>query len=144
MMKFVKYTHLFLLLFLFACEGDNINNNNPFLPNFSFQVTINTSFPLYSPLQFPGNAVIVNEVNAGILGLVVFNSGSVIFAYDLACPNQTLSSCSTMTLQGIEVKCPCDEATYNLFTGLPSNPQLRYPLRRYRVEVAGATIRIFN
>lgn len=140
----MKKSLVLLTLLLFSCSENSFNDNNPFLPNYSFQVNINTSLPLYAQLEFAGNAVIVNQEGVGIRGVVVFNSGSGIEAYDMACPNQHLSDCSTMFLVGVELECPCDEERYNLYTGLPTNPSLRYPLRRYRVEKSGTNIRIFN
>ena len=136
-----------ILIFIFvftACSDNTVTDNNPFLPNFAFQFNLNTSLPLYAPLEFAGNAVVINQEGVGIRGVVVFNSGSGIEAFDLACPNQFLDNCSTMTVVGVELECPCDGERYNLYTGLPVNPNLRWPLRRYRVERAGSNIRIFN
>ena len=73
---------------------------------------------------------------------LVFNTGSSYVAYDGACPNQTLTSCSDLTVSGINATCPCDNAIYNLFTGLSSGKQ--YPLKAYRVEVNGTNITVSN
>jgi nitrite reductase/ring-hydroxylating ferredoxin subunit len=62
-------------------------------------------------------------------------------AFDAACPNQVISSCSTMTLKGINVLCPCDGNEYSLFTGQGGS---EYPLKQYRVEVNGNVLRIYN
>jgi nitrite reductase/ring-hydroxylating ferredoxin subunit len=62
-----------------------------------------------------------------------------ITAFDAACPNQAISSCSTMTLKGINVVCACDDAEYSLFTGQGGK---QYPLKQYRVEVNG-NIRVY-
>ena len=102
-----------LLLFLifplfFSCEKENFNNNNPYLPNYSFNVNINMNLPQFSNLQFPSNAVYINNGSAGVRGIIVFNTGGSYVAFDAACPNQPLSSCSTMTLSGINAICECD------------------------------------
>jgi nitrite reductase/ring-hydroxylating ferredoxin subunit len=60
----------------------------------------------------------------------------------MACPNQELSSCSTMTIDGINVVCPCDEAEYSLFSG--QSPGKQYPLKQYRVEVNGNSLLVYN
>jgi nitrite reductase/ring-hydroxylating ferredoxin subunit len=139
----------FCLLVLFlaslSCEKDRqVNNNNPYLPNYSFEVTLNMSFPQYAVLAFPSSAVYVNSAGAGIRGLIVFNAGSGNYlAYDAACPNQALSDCSTMTISSINAKCACDDAEYSLFTGLAAGKQ--YPMKAYRVQVIDATtIKVYN
>lgn len=132
---------LILTVFLSGCESERFNNFNPNIPNFTFTIDINTNLPLYSSLQFPGNAVYISQGNAGVRGIIVFNTGSGYNAFDAACPNQALSSCSTMVVSGTNAICPCDEESYNLFTGLGN---LEYPMKRYRVEVNGNFIRVYN
>jgi nitrite reductase/ring-hydroxylating ferredoxin subunit len=137
-----KIAFVFLLSLVFpACDGGRFNNNNPFVPNFSFSVDINVNLPTFSSLQFPSNAIYIPQGVAGARGIIVFNSGSGYYAYDAACPNQPISSCSTMVINGIYAVCPCDEEQYSLFTGLGS---LQYPMKRYRVEVNLPIIRVFN
>jgi nitrite reductase/ring-hydroxylating ferredoxin subunit len=143
----MKRIFYFLILFIvfFSCDRDiQTDNNNPYLPNYSFEVILNMSFPQYSSLAFPSNAVYVNSAGAGIRGLIVFNAGSGNFlAYDAACPNQALADCSTMTINGINAKCPCDDAEYSLFTGLAAGKQ--YPMKAYRVQMIDATtIKVYN
>ena len=137
-----KIILLFLVVALFGCSKDKFNNNNPYIPNRGFSVVVNLNLPSYSNLQFAGNAAYVNDLNAGIRGVIVFNTGGAFLAYDAACPNQFISSCSTLEINGIMAKCPCDDAEYNLFTG--QSPGKEYPLKQYRVEVSGTLITIFN
>lgn len=137
-----KIAFVFLLsLFLAGCDSGGSNNNNPYIPNYSFTVDINMDLPMYSSLQFPSNAVYIPQGIAGAKGVIVFNSGSGYYAYDAACPNQPISNCSTMAVSGIYAVCPCDEEQYSLFTGLGS---LQYPMKRYRVEVNLTIIRVYN
>lgn len=133
---------VFMLVFVTGCDKDGANNDNPYLPNYAFNVDVNRSLPLYNSLNFAGNAVKVNIAGAGIRGLIVINTGTGILAYDGACPNQDLTSCSTLTLNGIEAVCPCDSAIYNLYTG--QSPGKQYPLKQYRTEVIGSVVRIYN
>lgn len=131
---------LLLLLPLFmGCSDNGFNNNNPFLPNYSFTVDLNINLPAYSNLKFVSNAVYYSSV--GVKGIYVFNTGSGYTAFDAACPNQAISSCSTMTLKGINVVCACDDAEYSLFTGQGGK---QYPLKQYRVEVNGNILRVYN
>lgn len=133
-----------ILLFLttisfYSCSDNGFNNNNPYLPNYSFTVDINMDLPTYSNLKYVSNAVYYSGV--GIKGIFIFNTGSGYNAFDAACPNQAISNCSKMTLNGINLVCPCDNQEYSLFTG---QGKLQYPLKQYRVEVIGNTLRVYN
>ena len=134
---------LTLSSFFFSCSDNGFNNKNPYLPNYTFTVDINMNLPAYSNLKNVSNAVYIP--NQGIRGIIVFNvSGFNNYnAFDAACPNQALSSCSTMTIKGgINALCACDKAEYSLFTG--QSPGKQYPLKQYRVEVRGNVLRVYN
>lgn len=136
-----KYFFLLILVpMLFGCSTNSFNNKNPYLPNFTVNISINMSLPLYSNLLYASNAVYYP--NQGVKGIYIFNTGSGYNAFDAACPNQTLSDCSKMTLKGINTLCACDNAEYSLFTGLSAGKE--YPLKQYRVEVNGNLLRVYN
>lgn len=138
-----KYLILFVIPLFFGCDKENFSNNNPYLPSYGFALNINLSLPQYSNLQFPSNAVYINNGTAGVRGIFVFNTGSGYVAFDAACPNQALSSCSTMTLSGINAICPCDDAVYSLFTGQAAGKE--YPMKQYRVEQLNASsLKVYN
>jgi len=135
-----KYIFLLLVSALFfGCSDNGFNNKNPYLPNYTFTVDINMNLPTYSNLKYVSNAVYYQ--NAGVRGIYIFNTGSGYNAFDAACPNQPLTDCSTMTIDGINLICPCDDEEYSLFTGQGS---LQYPLKQYRVEVNGNLLRVYN
>lgn len=138
----MKKYFLLLMVFpmFFGCTPNTINNNNPYLPNYTFTIDINMNLPAYSSLLYVSNAIYYP--GQGVRGLIVFNSGSGYNAFDAACPNQALSSCSTMTIKGINSLCACDSAEYSLFTGQSAGKQ--YPLKQYRVEVNGNVLRVYN
>lgn len=138
-----KYLILFVIPLFFGCDKENFSNNNPYLPSYGFALNINLSLPQYSNLQFPSNAVYINNGTAGVRGVFVFNTGSGYVAFDAACPNQPLSSCSTMTLSGINAICPCDDAVYSLFTGQAAGKE--YQMKQYRVEQLNASsLKVYN
>ncbi|WP_442787937.1 Rieske (2Fe-2S) protein [Flavobacterium suncheonense] len=141
MKKFLMVT---LFGMLSACNKDDgmVNDNNPYLPSYSVNKTINLGLPAYSNLQFAGNSVFISGADAGIRGIIVFNTGSGFTAFDAACPNQALSSCSTMQINGAMAVCPCDDKQYSLFYG--TSQGMPYPMRRYNVEVNGNSLTIFN
>lgn len=122
-----------------SCSSSDVNNNNPYLPNYSFSVSVNLSLPAYSKLNYVSNAVFFS--GAGIKGIYIFNTGSGFAAYDAACPNQSLADCSTLTLKGVNVVCPCDTQEYSLFTGQGTQ---KYPLKQYRVEATNGVLRVYN
>lgn len=67
---------IFFVFLIVGCDQNDTNNNNPYLPNTSFSVQINISLPTYSNLQFPSNALKVDFANAGVRGIIVFNTGT--------------------------------------------------------------------
>jgi nitrite reductase/ring-hydroxylating ferredoxin subunit len=146
--KEMKKIIVLLLTFpiVLCCSDSNFNNNNPYLPNYSFAVDINTNFPQFSDLKIPINSVYTPE--SGIRGLIVFNTGSGYTAFDAACPNQSLSSCSTMTIKGGTIAvCPCDSAEYSLFSGQCIGTKCegkQYAMKQYLVEVNGNNLRVYN
>lgn len=148
-----KYFFLLLVFpMFFGCTPNSINNNNnPYLPNYTFTIDINMNLPAYASLSTPINAVYYP--GQGVRGLYIFNTGSGYVAFDAACPNQALSGCSTMAFKKLDpvdplkidkttVVCACDNAAYSLFTGQSAGKQ--YPLKQYRVEVNGNILRVYN
>jgi nitrite reductase/ring-hydroxylating ferredoxin subunit len=138
-----KYILLLMLSsFLFSCSDNGFNNKNPYMPNYSFTLDLNMYLPAYSNLRYTSNAIYYSGV--GAKGIYVFCTAPGSYnAFDAACPNQALSSCSTMTLKGVNVVCPCDSKEYSLFTG-QAQGGAEYPLKQYRVEVNGDVLRVYN
>lgn len=135
-----KSVWIFILFSAFiSCSDNGPVNTNPFIPNYTFTVDINMNLPSYSKLLYPSNAVYF--AGKGVKGLIIFNTGSGYNAFDAACPNQTPSTCSPMTIDGIDAVCSCDNKTYSLFSGQGS---LQYPMKQYRIEVNGNVLRIYN
>lgn len=117
----MKKLIILLSLLSVACSNDdnNINNCN-FLFDAGVNLEVNTNFPLYSQLQFPGNGVYVpNQGNNGVW-LWRLNS-STLYAWDAADPSHVPSACSTLIESGTGdiVVCGCEDANqYSLATGL--------------------------
>lgn len=129
-----------LLCVLSACSENERSNNNPYIPNYSVNVSLDTNLPLYNNLRFVSNPVFVP--NYGAKGLIVMKTGEGTYnAFDAACPNQELNSCTAMTINGINAVCSCDKTEYNLYTGLGGK---KYPLKQYKVEGVGTIIHVYN
>lgn len=142
-MNLLRYFSLLLLFILLGCSPDRINNDNRYLPNYNFSIDINMELPLYNSLMFTGNPVFIDQAGIGINGIFVLNTGGGYVAYEASCPNQELSACSRMQLNGIVAICPCDEAEYTLFGGQAEGKE--YPLKSYRVQIISNTvIRVYN
>lgn len=138
-----KYLLLFVISTLFInCNKDRVSNENPFLPNYNFSMEVNTNLPTYNQVTFASNSIKIYPPNGPSRGVIVFNTGSSFLAFDGGCPNQDLTSCSTLEVSGINAVCTCDSASYNLFTGLATGKE--YPLKQYRTEVIGNIIRVYN
>lgn len=141
MKKYILF--LVTLSFIMGCSNDNFNNNNKYLPNYNFQVSVDMDLPLYSQLKFTGNAVMITNAGAGINGVIVTNTGTGYTAYEASCPNQALTSCSMLTINGIVAKCPCDNVEYFLFTGQAKTP-VQYPLKPYRIQQTSQSILVIS
>lgn len=129
-------------LFLLSCSKDDWDNRNPYLPEIAVNVPINTSLPTYNKLQYPGNAVYIPGY--GINGILVINTGTGVRAFDATCANHGISTCSKLTLNGVEATCGCSDAlVYNLYLGLATT-DAQYPLKEYRVSQGGTMITVFN
>ncbi|MFZ4105624.1 Rieske (2Fe-2S) protein [Flavobacterium sp.] len=133
---------IFLSGLLFGCSKDKFNNTNPFLPNYNFSIDVNKNLPSYSGLNFTGNAVKAYPAKGPSRGIIIFNAGGTYNAWDGACPNQDLTTCSTLILSGSNANCACGNENYNLFTGQSTGKQ--YSLKQYRVEINGDIIRVYN
>lgn len=135
---------LFALPMLLCCSSDDFTNNNPYLPGYNFNIPIDLSLPIYNPLLYTANPVVLRSAEAGINGIIIMNTGSGYVAYENTCPNQAITTCSVLQLDGILAKCPCDDVEYNLFTGQPTTPA-EYGLKTYRVEMtSSSSLRVYN
>ena len=137
------FSFLLLAIILTGCESDNVRTRNPYVPNYPFNITIDMGLPMYSSLLYPSNAVLVTLNGAGANGIIIFNAGGNYQAYEANCPNQTITSCSRLQINGIRAVCPCDDLEYSLFTGVPVT-EGEYTLIPYRIERNGNVLRVWN
>ena len=138
----MKKFWLFIVLtsVLLSCSDNNRSNNNPNIPNYSVNAYLNTSLPTYNNLQYVSSPVYVPSY--GAKGIIVMKTGEGTYtAFDAACPNQKLTECKAMTIEGIYAVCSCDKTSYNLFTGLGGQ---EYPMKQYRAELSGTSVHIYN
>ncbi len=137
-------TLVVLIIALAACSSDSYVNRNPYLNTGSFSCTIDITLPSNDNLRFTANPVVIRTAGYGINGLIVMNTGSGYVAWENTCPNQEITSCSILTLNGAYATCPCDDVKYSLFTGQPTTP-MKFNLKAYRIEILSSTaIRVYN
>ncbi|MET1258822.1 hypothetical protein ABV409_05745 [Flagellimonas sp. DF-77] len=139
---------LLCLLILLSCGNDS-TNRNPFLQEVGFQFELNLNLPLYNGLNNIGNPVYVGNNGVGTRGAFVMRTGNdTFFAFEASCPNHTPNACSTMTIDGQNVTCSCENFTYSLFTGQqlnrPDDGVRYYDLLFYRAVRSGNSVIISN
>ena len=145
----MRYLSILLLVFLFLSCENNTSNRNPFLQEVSFRFELNLNLPLYNDLNNIGNPVYVGNTGVGTRGAFVMRTSfDTFFAFEASCPNHAPNNCSTMTIQGQNVICPCEDFEYNLFTGehlnRPDDGNRYYDLLFYRTTQSGNTVTISN
>lgn len=143
----LRLSLIFLLLCL-ACDNDP-TNRNPFLQEVGFRFDLNLNLPLYSNLNNIGNPVYVDNAAVGTRGAFVMKTGLDTFlAFEASCPNHAPNDCSTMTIDGQNVQCACEDFTYSLFTGQlldrPEDGNRYYDLLFYRATLSGNSVVISN
>jgi nitrite reductase/ring-hydroxylating ferredoxin subunit len=130
-----KYFFIITLLML-SCDDPQYND---LLPDTPVDVTINLNIPSYNGLQIPGNwAYTPDSSGFGLKGIFIYNKNGLFLAYERACPHLALSECSVMSFDGTLLKCPCDDSTFNIFSGGVSESGVPYRAREYHVEIIGA------
>lgn len=141
--------YIICFLFLTACSPDNNITKNPYLPNYKFDTgnLINTNLPQFSQLKFANNFIILNGSDYGIKGVVLFYAGGTNYnAFELTDPNHQISACSKLNVEGIIATCNCNDGnSYDILNGVKREGTTgSYSLIRYKVEVLGSIIRVFN
>ena len=137
-----------LLFFLLSCNSDG-TNRNPYLQEVGFRFDLNLNLPRYNGLNIVGNPVYVDNAGVGTRGAFVIKSSlDTFYAFEASCPNHTPNSCSTMTIDGQNVVCSCENYTYSLFTGQlldrPNDGNRYYDLLFYRATQSGNIVTISN
>lgn len=142
-----KIVALLAIIVLFiSCSSDNVRYKNPYIPDYGFSINIDANLPLYSGLLSAVNPILITNENVGANGIIVMKISDTDYrAWEANCPNQYLSACSRMVINGVNAKCPCDEIEYSLFNGVGIDGQGEYMMKPYRVDVLGKNlIRVSN
>ncbi|CAM3385814.1 MULTISPECIES: hypothetical protein [Zobellia] len=137
-----------LIIFMFSCSNDGAIRN-PYLQELGFRFDMNLNLPLYSGLTNLGSVVYIDNAGIGNRGVYVIKSGfDQLRAFEASCPNHIPNECSTMTLEGQNVTCSCEDYEYSLFTGQllnrPDDGNRYYDMLEYRATQSGNVVIISN
>ncbi len=143
----IKFVALLILLAMVSCKSDDggVQDNNPYLTDPIVNLNLNLNLPQYDPLKFPGNSLVITQ--QGIKGIVIYNVNNDLYtASELSDPNHIPNSCSRMEVDGIIVRCPCenDDNEYDIVTGQHKTNNNAYPLQQYRIVRTGDVIQVTN
>ena len=134
---------MFIIPLTFSCEKDEVSSQCRYLANIGVNYEVNLNLPQYNQLNFISNSVYIPNIGNG--GIIVTNSGTGYLAWDASDPNRIPTSCSTMTINGLECVSNCpDENSYSLITGQSLGITLECGLKAYRVEINGNNLFISN
>ena len=136
--------YIIILLILTSCESEQ-TNINPYIPNISFDRIINLNLPSYDNLNFTGGSVIIDGL--GVCGVILFNFNDDILAWEACDPNhKKRDDCPSLDIDGVQAKCNCVGNIYSLATGQLMNSSMtsNYPLIRYKTELIGSNLRVYN
>lgn len=138
-MKKILLLAVFVFVFT-SCSTDDNSYRNPYLLDVNVQLALDLSLPQYSPLQYVSQPVYIP--NQGNRGIIIIKSGPNSYrAFDASDPNHVPNACSTLSIDGIQGVCGCEDGnTYDFLTGLPTTEGLEYPLMEYAVILNGNTL----
>ena len=144
----MRVLFLLLALLLAACSKTQLVQN-PYLINASFDVQIDTRLPLYSEVQQIGVPITLPQSLGGIKGIHLVQVGIDSFrAFEVACPNHAVETCSATEAKGTSATCGCSDGfSYSLFTGQLLNRQgesVLFDLKEYTVRSEGPMLYIYN
>lgn len=129
-----------IIAFFLSCSSDTVRNKNPYLPNYSFSITIDANLPTYSGLKSAINPIKIPDNGQHPTLIVMKISNTDYRAWDANCPNQYPAACSQMSINGVNAKCACDDIEYSLFTGVSTDGTGEYTMKPYRVNVIGTDL----
>ncbi len=133
---------LAILFLLMAGQCRKRSYDNPYLHPGSFRIALDLRLPAYSSLQYPGNAIYVNQ--GGILGVFIYNNGNNYLAFEAADPNHKPEECDAMTLDGTQARCRCDGNVYTLTDGHLVSGSGDYPMLPYNTSLDGNILYIYH
>ena len=151
--KWFEFAIIGLAIITFWSCNDKNENTYYNIPDVYVNKTINLDLPAYQQLNYVGGYYILP--NEGYKGIIIYhNLDEQILAMEMACTNNPLDSCATVTVLNSQLfmQCghysgsswiPCCNSKFGMDGSVVEGPA-RYPLKQYRVSRNGNTIVISN
>lgn len=124
-------------LFLVSC-----GKQNDVVPYVPVNITIQRADPRYNSISSAGSVI---TLSGGVAGIVVYNTGSGIVAFDRCSSYQPEKACAVTVDEGLfTVTDPCSGSKFSLLDGSPVKAPATRSLRSYTVIIIQFEIRIVN
>lgn len=140
--------YLLLLLFVIPTPGCD-DNQDDYIPYVPVQLEIDLS--VLNNLKVTANSMKFPEFGyGGVIVLCAFYdvsapSQSVYYAYDATCTTEISRDCSLDPEgNGIIAVCPCCGSRFALDNGYKVQGDAPKPLKRYKTQLIGERLRVFN
>ncbi len=130
----------FFCLINLSCSKDDIDR----VPDVPVNYSASLSFQL-AKLNQIGGVEIINNSNVGVAGLVLYNSGNGILAYDRCSTVNPVQRNPVFQInQTPLVEDKVSGAYFNLSDGSASKAPAKRPLKQYSVSINGDLLTVIN
>ncbi len=129
---------LFILLFLFSCSTDRVDDPIPFQPFPDINITL-TNHPA---LASDGGFLLIND--GGVRGIILYRKNSTTYlAFERNCSFQPNDACATVDVHAstLFMQDACCGSSFN-FEGKPTGGSAWRPLQQYETTLSGNTLTI--
>ncbi len=135
----MKKLILGLLVLMLGCA----KNEDSIVPYVPINFTANINDPRLLQIKTPGGALILSGY--GYAGLILYNSGDGIRAYDACSTVNPEKKCAVkIDVVGVSVIDPCSGAKFFLNDGSAAKAPAQRPLRRYQASLSNNNISVNN
>lgn len=115
---------------------------NDVVPYVPVNITIQRTDPRYNNISSAGSVI---TLSGGVAGIVVYNTGGGIVAFDRCSSYQPEKACAVNIDEGLfTVTDPCSGSKFSLLDGSPVKAPATRSLRSYTVIITQFEIRIVN
>lgn len=127
------------LLAILSCQKDNEGR----IPDVPVNFRASLTDPRLSRLNSSGGAIAFE--NYGVAGLILYNSGAEIVAFDRCSSVNPQQRCAvTLDDPTLTATDPCSGAKFSLSDGGPVKAPAVRPLKQYLVTIAGNILQVTN
>lgn len=124
----------------FSCEGENWQDPIPYV---AVDTVINLNNIQYQALRLDRGHI---TILGGYRGIIIYRANATTYrAFEAASPHRVDDACAQVFVDasGLFMREGCDQSIFD-FEGNPSGGVAQWPLRRYRTQLQGNLLYIFN